>query len=475
MNNILNRILIDWNDTDVEDSGLIKASDVENQMKRLLIYKIDKRKSIRRFYIDIEDIPDTWWTYSEYKDKVYINGEHVQLEDGCTVNVYKPGEYRVYIEDFDKIEEIEDFAFYECTDLMSIIIPNSVTTIRSHAFEGCTSLTSVTIPNSVTLIDNYAFSDCRALTSIDIPNTIREIYPSAFSGCTGLTSVTIPNSVTKIDNSVFSDCTSLTSVTIPNSVTEIGNCAFYGCTNLKTIYVESISKFEKIKFRGGWGAKTKLLGNVELVELKNRLNESLIDWGNTDYSDEQEIISTNNVRASMIFSGCDLMDYSHWLTCLADDNMKTNLIHIVSSILNVLDKDQYFINRSAMHSSVLSNAHGEFKDHFVNKVLKNINPDIETFNDHHFLYWNIRKNPNDYHMFTNALNKLDRNLYSVFNARDLFGKPKDGDKQEYIILPMCPIEGKDILLLYFSIWNDGNNGEYSMGELGVVLNPVILE
>ena len=63
----------------------------------------------------------------------------------------------------------------------------------------------------------------------------------------------------------------------------------------------------------------------------------------------------------------------------------------------------------------------------------------------------------------------------IINARDLFGKPKDGDKQEYIILPMCPIEGKDILLLYFSIWNDGNNGEYSMGELGVVLNPVILE
>ena len=260
---------------------------------------------------------------------------------------------------------------------------------------------------------------------------------------------------------------------------EIGFDAFKGCANLKKIYVESIDKFNKIKFLRDKD-KSELLENAELIELKNRLNEALIDWKNTDYSDEQEIISTNNVRTSMIFSGCDLINYVHWLTYLDDKNMKTNLVHIVSSILNVLDKDQRFINRSAMHSSVLSNAHGEFKDRFVNKVLKNINPDIETFDDHHFLYWDIKKNLKGHHILINALNKLDRNLYSVFNARDLFGKPKDEDKQEYIILPMCPIEEKDILLLYFSIWNEKfkyyiNNGEYSVGELGVVLNPVILE
>ena len=50
-------------------------------------------------------------------------------------------------------------AFYKCTGLTSVTIPNSVTSIGSYAFYDCYWLTSVTILNSLTSIGSYAFYD----------------------------------------------------------------------------------------------------------------------------------------------------------------------------------------------------------------------------------------------------------------------------------------------------------------------------
>ena len=117
-------------------------------------------------------------------------------------------------------------------------ITESVTSIGSSAFYGCSGLTSVTIPNSVTSIGSSAFSGCSSLTSITIPSSGTSIGNSAFYRCSGLTSVTVGNSVTSIGQWAFEDCTSLTSVTIPNSVTSIGECAFRGCTGIKQINIQ---------------------------------------------------------------------------------------------------------------------------------------------------------------------------------------------------------------------------------------------
>ena len=127
-------------------------------------------------------------------------------------------------------------AFYNCSGLTSVTIPNSVTTIGNYTFDGCSGLTSVTIPNSVTTIGVNAFSGCSSLTNITIPKSVTTIRANAFYSCTGITSITIPNSVTTIRESVFEGCTGLTSITIPNSVTTIESKAFYGCTNLAEIY-----------------------------------------------------------------------------------------------------------------------------------------------------------------------------------------------------------------------------------------------
>ncbi len=56
------------------------------------------------------------------------------------------------------------YAFQNCTNLTSIVIPNSVKTIGSSAFSGCSNLTSIIIPDSVTSIGENAFNGCSSLT-----------------------------------------------------------------------------------------------------------------------------------------------------------------------------------------------------------------------------------------------------------------------------------------------------------------------
>lgn len=120
-----------------------------------------------------------------------------------------------------------------------------MTSIGFDAFYGCSGLTSITIPNSVTSIGGDAFKGCSGLTSITIPNSVTTIGRAAFKGCSGLTSVTIGNSVTSIDHSAFEDCYNLQNATVSSSLEkQIANAPkdkrnpIFAGTKIKTVSVK---------------------------------------------------------------------------------------------------------------------------------------------------------------------------------------------------------------------------------------------
>ena len=167
------------------------------------------------------------------------------------------------------VTSIGQMAFYNCSSLTSITIPDSVTSIGYNAFDSCSNLTSITIPESVKIIPECAFEYCTSLTSITIPNSVTSIGTAAFQSCSGLTSITIPDSVTSIEFSAFDNCTSLTAVEFgANSKLEsIGTCAF-SSTGLTTITIpDSVKRIEY------WGTFSECTSLTSVVFIGNNITK----------------------------------------------------------------------------------------------------------------------------------------------------------------------------------------------------------
>jgi len=130
------------------------------------------------------------------------------------------------------------YAFQNCYNITSVVIPDSVLYLGCYAFVNCRGLTSATIPNSVLRIEEATFSGCTSLKEVTLGNSIVSIGDEAFYGCSGLTEIIIPDSVIEIGVYAFGGC-GLTNVVIGNGITSIGEASFWGCNNLESIVIPS--------------------------------------------------------------------------------------------------------------------------------------------------------------------------------------------------------------------------------------------
>ena len=174
-------------------------------------------------------------------------------------------------------------AFYGCSNLTAINLPETIISLGERSFSGCSGLTSIYIQKNVEWIEIWAFEDCSNLVSITVheentnydsrnncnaiietannrlilgcgntvfPAELNSIGVGAFWKCNNLTSVVIPMGVDVIEVGAFYYCKNLTSVTIPKSVHLIDWYAFNLCDNLSNVYIESIEAWCGIIFPG---------------------------------------------------------------------------------------------------------------------------------------------------------------------------------------------------------------------------------
>ena len=174
-------------------------------------------------------------------------------------------------------EIICDRAFFDCINLTSISVPNSVKNIGEWAFAGCSLLSSIDIPNSVISIGNNAFAGCLSLKYISISESVICLNGNPFGEWDGeleclsanfiyeddvlfnkdkseiisfrnqeIESYIIPDSVTSIGDGAFGCCSSLSSLVIPDSVVNIKGNPFYfwkgklECLSASFIYEDNV-------------------------------------------------------------------------------------------------------------------------------------------------------------------------------------------------------------------------------------------
>ena len=162
-------------------------------------------------------------------------GVQILAYNGIQTNLNVPSKI-----DGKTVVSIGDYAFVKYankTNITSITLPTTITSIGRGAFDGCTALTSVNIPSGVKRIEAETFLGCGELKNITIPYGVTYIGDSAFQSC-GIYSVIIPCSVKTIKGSAFRSCENLENVVIPDSVTSLGN-AFLSCTSLKSVVIGS--------------------------------------------------------------------------------------------------------------------------------------------------------------------------------------------------------------------------------------------
>ena len=209
--------------------------------------------------------------------------------------------------------------------LKSVVVTNA-NVVADKAFYGCTNITSVILSSTVTSIGAEAFYGCKNLTSLNIPASAKSIGKAAFSG-TNIEEAVIPDDVTTIEENVFSGCKNLKSITIGRSVTVIKPGAFESCDSLGALYIYDVEKWCKIDFNNYYDNPlfyaTKLYVDDELI------TELVIPETITEIKDYTFFRCTNVEKVVLNDNITSIGDYA-FTTCasLKSINLPTGLTSI---------------------------------------------------------------------------------------------------------------------------------------------------
>lgn len=148
------------------------------------------------------------------------------------------------------VTSIGHYAFSDCTHLEKVVFAKDspLELLGKYAFKGC-AFASITLPATLKTFDG-AFKECSQLKSIDIPASITSIGDETFYGCTGLESVVIPEGIKTIGNKAYSDCTNanFTALTLPSTLEYVGTDAFGNCKQLTGVYITDLAAYCNVFF-----------------------------------------------------------------------------------------------------------------------------------------------------------------------------------------------------------------------------------
>ena len=130
-----------------------------------------------------------------------------------------------YITLSNNVDVAKSNGFLQSRSLVSITIPQSVTSMSNSMFKECNCLKRVSIPSGATTFGIEVFSNNYMLGSVTIPSGVTNIQKATFTNNISLKGIVLPSSLTTIGDNVFSTIT-FPSLTIPANVTSIGNTAF---------------------------------------------------------------------------------------------------------------------------------------------------------------------------------------------------------------------------------------------------------
>lgn len=160
------------------------------------------------------------------------------------------------------VTAIREYAFNPSTtitNVSSVFIPTTVTSIGGFAFRCCKFLATVTFAEGSQLksIGRHAFSGTISahprFKEIQIPDSVERIGTNAFHNCQDLESITLPASLEAIESRAFSSCRNLSEIKLPTSLTTIDISVFDDCSSLETVsYDGSLEQWSQINTSNGF-------------------------------------------------------------------------------------------------------------------------------------------------------------------------------------------------------------------------------